>query len=236
MGVNSGAAEASQRLDTTPHKILGNESGGLSTLRFSVTQHLPMPATVAALAAAVALMLGGCSASDRKPYAQTYESALQRYHGSDTIAESALQRFAAYFTHQAYPDGEGTAEGQPVLHAADLYADDLYFSDTLLTSEDKDQVVRHLEGMRTATQQLKVQVLDKQQTGADAYLVWKMTATFVPVRKTVTSHSVGVTHLRFNEAGEIVLHQDFWDASAGFYEHIPALGSIIRSINGRFYE
>ena len=207
----------------------------------SVKQHLAIPAPAALLAAALAaLLLSGCSASDRTPYALTYESALQRYHGSETIAGAALQRFANYFSHQVDPNGKDTAEGRPegqsALHAADLYADDLYFSDTLLTSEDKDQVVRHLESMRTATQHLEVQILDTQQTGADAYLVWKMTATFAPVRKNVTSYSVGVTHLRFNDAGRIVLHQDFWDASAGFYEHLPALGSIIRTINERFYE
>ncbi len=210
-------------------------------MSFNVKQHLAIPALAVTLVVTLAAMLlSGCSASDRKPYALTYESALQRYHGSETIADSTLQRFANYFSHQAGPNAEGTAEGrperQPTLHAENLYADHLYFSDTLLTSEDKDQVVRHLEGMRNATQHLEVHILDTQQTGADAYLVWKMTASFAPIRKNVTSYSVGVTHLRFNDAGQIVLHQDFWDASAGFYEHLPALGSIIRTINGRFYE
>lgn len=206
-------------------------------MRFSITQHLAFTAPTPGLAAAlVTVLLTGCAESAREPYALTYESALERYPGSETIADSALKQFVAYFSHDTNHTGEDTAAQRTALHAADLYADDLYFSDTLLTSEDKAQVVRHLEGMRDATQHLEVQVLDTQQTGADAYLVWQMTATFVPVRKSVTGYSVGVTHLRFDDAGQIVLHQDFWDASAGFYEHIPMLGPIIRTINGRFYE
>ena len=193
-------------------------------MRFTITRQL-------AIAALAAGSLSGCSASTREPYALTYETALQRYPGSETVADSALTQFIAYFSHEATPTGQSSA-----LHAADLYADDLYFSDTLLTSEDKAQVVRHLESMLDATQHLEVRVLDTQQTGADAYLVWQMTATFMPVSQQVTGHSIGVTHLRFNDAGEIVLHQDFWDASAGFYEHVPVLGTIIRTINGRFYE
>ena len=193
-------------------------------MKFAATRHL----TIAALAAG---LLSGCSASTREPYALTYETALQRYPGSETVADSALTQFIAYFSHKAARTGKRSE-----LHAADLYADDLYFSDTLLTSEDKAQVVRHLESMLDATRHLEVRVLDTQQTGADTYLVWQMTATFMPVSQPVTGYSVGITHLRFNDAGEIVLHQDFWDASAGFYEHIPVLGTIIRTINGRFYE
>jgi hypothetical protein len=54
------------------------------------------------------------------------------------------------------------------------------------------------------------------------------------VRSQVTSNTVGVTHLRFDEAGRIILHQDFWDSAEGLYRHIPVLGSLIGVIRGRF--
>lgn len=224
MSVNSGMTETSRSLDAATRSLSPFLTNRTNILTFKVSHHL----AVAALAIGV---LSGCSTNIREPYALTYENALQRYPGSENVPDSALKHFEAYFSH----DAAGTGK-RPGLHAADLYADDLYFSDTLLTSEDKAQVVRHLESMLDATRQLEVRVLDSRQTGADAYLVWQMTATFVPVSQPVTGYSIGVTHLRFNDAGQIVLHQDFWDASAGFYEHIPMLGTIIRTINGRFYE
>ena len=62
-------------------------------LSFNVKQHLAIPALAVTLVVTLAAMLlSGCSASDRKPYAVTYESALQRYHGSETRAASTLQR------------------------------------------------------------------------------------------------------------------------------------------------
>ena len=54
-----------------------------------------------------------------------------------------------------------------------------------------------------------------------------------PIRKTVFSETIGITHARFNAAGKVVLHQDFWDTGLGFYQHLPALGNIIKSINRR---
>jgi hypothetical protein len=61
-----------------------------------------------------------------------------------------------------------------------------------------------------------------------------MQAEFTPVRQSVVSDTIGITHLRFNEAGRVILHQDFWDTGLGFYQHIPVLGRVVKSINRRF--
>jgi hypothetical protein len=42
-----------------------------------------------------------------------------------------------------------------------------------------------------------------------------------------------VTLLRFDRAGRVVLHQDFWDPAAGFYEHLPVLGPVLRWIKSQ---
>jgi hypothetical protein len=39
-----------------------------------------------------------------------------------------------------------------------------------------------------------------------------------------------MTHLKFNREGRIVLHQDYWDSTAGFFEYVPILGPVIRWI------
>lgn len=196
---------------------------------------LRITALIAAVGAAI--LMAGCSNGDTRPYALAYTDALGRYQGSATVDPSAIDRFVAFFSGSP-PDAEESAEppADAAALADALYADHLYFSDTLLTSEDKPQVVRHLHRMHEATSTLTVTVLDTQQDGADFYVVWRMTAEFTPVRSTITGYSIGITHLRFDADGRIVLQQDFWDASAGFYEHIPVLGSAIRSIRGTFSE
>ena len=173
-------------------------------------------------------LLTGCSSAAKQPYALAYQEALANYPGSAAVAPAAVDRFVRFFSSGSASADETRAE------AEDLYAGHLYFSDTLLTSEDKTQVVGHLTRMHETTANLSVTVLNTQQDGADFYVVWKMTAEFSPVRRPVTSHSIGVTHLRFNPEEQIVLQQDFWDAGAGFYEHIPLLGTAMRAIRGTF--
>lgn len=187
------------------------------------------PLLILATSALLAL-LSGCSGSDPQPYALAYEEALERYPGSADTDPGAVDRFVEFFSSDASLGGNAASR------AEDLYADRLYFSDTLLTSETKETVIHHLTRMHEATRSLSVRVLHRQQDGADFYIIWRMTAEFAPVSTTVTGHSIGMTHLRFDPAGRIVLQQDFWDASAGFYEHLPVIGFAIRSIQGSFHE
>ena len=92
----------------------------------------------------------------------------------------------------------------------------------------------HFAGLVLAGTGVEVEILQTLQRDADVYLVWAMSARFQPLRKTVTSNTIGITHLRFNSLGQVILHQDFWDTGLGFYQHIPALGRVIKGINGRF--
>jgi hypothetical protein len=42
----------------------------------------------------------------------------------------------------------------------------------------------------------------------------------------------GISQLRFDKQGRIVLHQDFWNPAAGIYGYLPVLGPAIRYVNG----
>lgn len=171
-------------------------------------------------------MLGACAQQVRVPYAERYSAALARYPGVPVADAAPIEAFVRYFSSQGNPaDRPATA---------DLYAPALYFSDTLLTSEDHNVVVAHLDRMHAGTGTLNVTVLDRQIDGPDVYVVWRMQARFKPARKEVTSDTVGVTHLRFDAAGRIVLQQDFWDSTEGFYRHLPIVGSLVNAIAGRF--
>lgn len=43
----------------------------------------------------------------------------------------------------------------------------------------------------------------------------------------------GVTHLRFDDSGLVVLHRDYWDAAEEIYERIPVLGALMRLLRRR---
>jgi hypothetical protein len=183
-----------------------------------------------------ALALAGCSQTP-PPYATAYQSALARYPGSTPVDSRAIDRFVAFFSHDGSPDDQESSQHSSATvspTAAELYADRFYFSDTLVTTESRGTALAHLERMRSTTGSLEVTLLNRLDDGADVYLVWHMRATFAPVRSTVTSDTIGITHLRFDSDGRIVLHQDFWDASEGLYQHVPVLGSVIHRIRRSF--
>jgi hypothetical protein len=43
----------------------------------------------------------------------------------------------------------------------------------------------------------------------------------------------GSTHLRFDPAGRVVLHRDYWDAAEEVYARVPGLGLLLRALRRR---
>ena len=179
----------------------------------------------------VSAIIAGCasSAPDQNmsaSYPDAYQQALAQFQGAPQLQTTDIDEFVRFLSNLGADD---TAE-----RARKLYAQDLYFSDALMVTNSKDAVVAHFRGLVDGGARVEVDMLDVLVQDSDVYLVWLMTAEFQPIRKPVTSKTIGITHARFNTAGEVILHQDFWDTGLGFYQHVPGLGSVIKAINRRF--
>lgn len=172
-------------------------------------------------------LLGCASNQPTKPgYPEVYRLALSEFQGTNDVADQSIEEFSAFLSNLGAADS--------AQRAAQLYAPTLHFSDSLMHTRDRNDVVTHFQGLVDAETQVQVQMLQTLVSGPDVYLVWSMQSQFTPIRKTVTSDSIGITHLRFNQQGQVIMHQDFWDTGQGFYQHVPVLGRVIRSINNRF--
>jgi len=179
----------------------------------------------------VGFFAAGCasSAPDQNmsaSYPDAYQQALVQFQGTPQVQTTDIDDFVRFLSNLGADD---TAD-----RARELYAQDLYFSDALMLTNSKDAVVAHFRGLVEGGAKVEVDMLDVFVQDSDVYLVWLMTAEFQPVRKPVTSKTIGITHARFNTAGEVILHQDFWDTGLGFYQQVPGLGSVIKAINRRF--
>ena len=179
----------------------------------------------------VGFFAAGCasSAPDQNmsaSYPDAYQQALVQFQGTPQVQTTDIDDFVSFLSNLGADD---TAE-----RARELYAKDLYFSDALMLTNSKNAVVAHFRGLVEGGAKVEVDMLDVLVQDSDVYLVWLMTAEFQPIRKPVTSKTIGITHARFNTAGEVILHQDFWDTGLGFYQHVPGLGSVIKAINRRF--
>jgi hypothetical protein len=40
----------------------------------------------------------------------------------------------------------------------------------------------------------------------------------------------GVSHLKFDDAGKVIFHRDYWDAAEELYEKLPVLGALMRGL------
>lgn len=111
----------------------------------------------------------------------------------------------------------------------DVYADPLYFHDTFHTFRSRENLKNYFLGL-TENAQTTVEFLDAQSFGNDVYVRWSMTIRFSVWWKNIDVNSAGITHVRFNDDGKIVMHHDYWDGVEGFYAHLPILGSLLKSV------
>lgn len=161
----------------------------------------------------------------------SYESAQIEFQGKAFVPGSeeekkAIANFARFF-------GNLTEENAKEL-TAQTYADSFYFFDTLREIRDLETLEEYFLETAKNTDSVRARIVDVASSGQDYYVRWTMEIQLKKFQRGKTLRSVGMTHLRFSPDGKIVLHHDYWDASAGFYEHVPVLGSVIRYIRSLF--
>lgn len=111
---------------------------------------------------------------------------------------------------------------------SEVYAEDVFFNDTIKTVHGVENVQEYLTATGEAIDKGTVEFLDLVSDNGNYYFRWAMTIRFKRFARGQDQRSVGMTHVRFDSAGKVVLHQDFWDSAGGLFEHVPALGWMLR--------
>lgn len=141
-------------------------------------------------------------------------------------AARGVERFKAFFSD--------ITEDRVRELARETYAPDAFFNDTLKTVRGTAAIEEYFLETAKNTKSVRATVHDVAESGGNYYLRWTMDIELARFKRGQTLRSIGMTHLRFDEEGRIVLHQDYWDSSAGFFEHVPLLGGVLRAIKSRF--
>jgi hypothetical protein len=155
--------------------------------------------------------------------ARSAESAVNPPPGSD--AERALvQKVTSAFHPFTY--------GNVTLKFPEAYAGTFYFRDAFHVFTDRDTMVAYMQ--RTARQSPGVtfEFEAPGRNGIDFYLPWVMV---LPAREGgEPQRSVGVSRLRFNEDGQVIFHQDYWDSADVLVPRVPVANGIIELVRRRF--
>lgn len=145
--------------------------------------------------------------------------------GSDAEA-AALKTFATFFSSFASDRVDQLLDS--------TYSPDVYFNDTLKSIRGSAALAHYLKESAAAVEDCRVTIEDATRTVDGDYLLrWKMMIRFKKLRRGVDTWTVGMSHLRFDAAGRVAYHQDYWNAADGIYEHVPVLGWMIRALKKR---
>jgi hypothetical protein len=178
---------------------------------------LMMLMTVAGLVAVGCLARGN---TVNMPEVDEYEQALQRFAGTPEGIERGVENFAESYRDLTCEDLEARMTA--------LYAETLFFNDTLHSFHRRQDLVDYLTKTGSALKQSDVEIRQVLRDGPDVFVRWSMDFRTRVAGRDIHSRSIGVTHLRFDAEGRIVLHQDFWDSGHALYAHLPIVGFAVR--------
>jgi limonene-1,2-epoxide hydrolase len=207
----------------SPRKVGRNEALGVEQDVTTLGRRL-----VALVTPLVAATAGCASAPAAQEIPMTYRDVsraleargVQLAPGSDA-ERRALERFQQALADFKSPDFRARLR--------DAYAEGVWFNDTLKTLTGRDAVESYLAASSDALRAGTVEFLGWTADGRGNYFLrWEMRLRFKRLAGGDEQVSIGMSHVRFDADGRVVLHQDFWDSAAGLWEHLPGLGGVLR--------
>jgi ketosteroid isomerase-like protein len=130
-----------------------------------------------------------------------------------------VEQFFTTLTRAAVPEVRG------------IYAPDAYFKDPFNEIRGVEPIERLFEHMFDQVDAPRFTIDASLVEGDQAFLTWvfhyrrRGSATEMTIR--------GGSHLRFDPAGRVVSHRDYWDAAEELYEKLPLLGALMRWLKRR---
>ena len=107
------------------------------------------------------------------------------------------------------------------------YADDAYFKDPFNEVRGLVGIRKIFEHMFRQVAEPRFFVTEKVVEGASAMLVWEFHFRMRWPRSSAQMMR-GVSHVKFDNAGKVTYHRDYWDAAEELYEKLPMVGGLMR--------
>lgn len=163
---------------------------------------------------------GGRGGATEPDIIDEYEQAMRAFPGSSAAIDQGLARFKT-----SYADLTDPALAERIRAT---YAERLFFNDTLHSFGNLEDLVAYMEKTGAGLSSSRIEVHQLVRDDADVFVRWSMEFKTRAAGREIHSRSIGMTHLRFDEDGRIVLHQDFWDSGHALYAHLPFVGFAVR--------
>lgn len=190
--------------------------------------------TAAASSILTLALAGGFLASCQQPNltldrVADFQAAVDRATGPGPGEGTAAEKAAV----QRVKDFLGSLTPENVqANTSKVYAGEAYFNDTLKTLNGVEAIEEYLVHTAETVNGITVEFDDVARSGPDFYFRWRMDFQAPKLRGGETIRTIGITQIRFDDEGKVLLHQDYWDSMAGLFEHLPVtnqMAGLVRS-------
>ena len=160
-----------------------------------------------------------------------YRETLQETVTQGTVAPGSAEEAAAIARFSDFISVMSPASARQ--KTAQVYAANAYLNDTLKQVRGATEIEEYFVESLAATDSVWVEITDVAQSQGNYYFRWIMHIRFNNIKAGETTSSIGMSHIRFDREGKVVLHQDYWDSATGFYQHLPVIGRLINWVKSR---
>jgi limonene-1,2-epoxide hydrolase len=137
---------------------------------------------------------------------------------------AAVQRVRSFYERLAPPDLDRLPE---------IYAPHAYFRDPFNEVRGLPEIRRIFAQMFEHLDDCRFAFLDEVVDEGGALLTWDMTFRIRRLKPAEVRTIHGATHLKFDAAGRIAYHRDYWDAADELYAKLPVIGPVMRWLKRR---
>lgn len=121
-----------------------------------------------------------------------------------------------------------TPEG--VARFSDFYAENAWFKDPFNEVRGVAAIQNIFSHMFRQVAEPRFVVTERIDAENGTMLVWEMYYRMGLLGKSEMQMLRGVTHLRFDAAGRVDYHRDYWDAAEELYMKLPGIGCVMRGL------
>jgi len=125
-----------------------------------------------------------------------------------------------HFYHELSPDS--------VARFPEHYSADACFKDPFNEVQGLPAIQRIFTHMFRQVKQPRFVITEQLATESGAMLVWEFRFHVRSWGRGQAQCIRGVSHLRFDGAGKVCYHRDYWDAAEELYMKLPLLGILMR--------
>jgi hypothetical protein len=114
-----------------------------------------------------------------------------------------------------------------------VYAPNISFEDPFHQIEGLINMKQYFHELYENVEAISFDFGESISDGNSHYVNWVMNLTHPKLNKGRPFDVPGVTFIKGNDAQEIIMHRDYFDAGVMLYEKIPVLGSLVKYVKSK---